>query len=329
MLSLLFLALVVVLFIIGYFSGVKLHRHILAIILSWLIVVLPTVLWIMWSKNNALAVIANNGFPALLLIFSKLLFVSTLAIFAWGLVKNGVLDFQINGIWPLLIIYIAIALSFVGIFFQESKANDFAFYSFIIAGVIISISRFIYSLRFWVLELVALLVFTIWTFVESLFSNLNFFDQYNVVNILFGFAFVGLFVVVFNWLDEKWSTSPSSDSVMKNNVTNNHQQNQYSFMSGKTTTENNTTAEASKKVSTKEQATAYGSSSVNSINSDESIVKNRKYLRPSSKLTTALYDLKNRRRNDYILQESYFKMPSFKFEDTYPQIKPIEHTIKQ
>lgn len=318
MLSLVFLALVVVLFVVGYFSGVKLHRHILAIFLSWLIVVVPTVLWIVWSKNNALAVISNSGFPAVLAIFSKLLFVSTLAIFTWGLVKKAVLDFQINGIWPLLILYIAIALAFAGIIFQNSKTNDFAFYSFIIAGVIISLSRLIYSLRFWVLELVALLVFTIWTIVESLLTNISFFDQFNIANLLFGFAFVGLFVVVFNWLDEKWSTSLLSNSVTDNNYSNDPRQNQYSFMRGNNTTTAKTVVDTPKKTVVNNQPEANLNRVENSINNKGIDTINRKYLRPSSKLTTALYDLKNRRRNDYILQESYFKMPSFRFEQGAP-----------
>lgn len=304
MLSLVFLALVVVLFVVGYFSGVKLHRHILAIFLSWLIVVVPTVLWIVWSKNNALAVISNSGFPAVLAIFSKLLFVSTLAIFTWGLVKKAVLDFQINGIWPLLILYIAIALAFAGLLFKESKTNDFAFYSFIIAGVIISLSRLIYSLRFWVLELTALLIFTIWTFIESLFTSISFFNQYNLANLVFGFAFVGLFVVVFNWLDEKWSPGLLTETTGELNY-DNPSQKQYSFKSGSPVRQN-----SDYKNTPKNEPTI----SVNENTTTTASLGRGKYFRPSSKLETTLYDLKNRRQKDYILHESYFKMPSFKFE---------------
>lgn len=304
MLSVIYIVLVGVLFIIGYFTNVKLHKHILAIILSWLIIILPVVLWLVWAKNNDLAIINGSGLSLALLIATKLLFISTLAVFVWGWIKKFVLDFQISSIWPLLVIYVFIALAFAGLLFRNDNALDLAFYSFIVGAVIISFSRLIYSLRFWVFELAALALFTIVTFVNYLLFQGNFFDQFNVSNLLFGFSFIGLFIVVFNWFDEKWSTSyATSDNV--DLPAEKYKSSNYSFI---------------KETSKTNYVNTNGSSGT-SANFKKSQQKSRVTIRPSTKLAATIYELRNRPRKDYTIQESYFKMPSFNFEQQPHQKK--------
>jgi hypothetical protein len=318
MLSLLFIALVVVLFIIGFVTSVKLHRHIMPIVISWLIVILPTVLWILWAKNNNLADISGSGLSLSVLLIALLLFTSSLALYLWGWVKKFVLDYQINGIWPLLIIYIGIALSFAGIIFRQDQTYDFAFYSFIISGVIMSLSKLIYSLRFWVLQLVSLLFFILYAFVESLFASGNFFDKFNATNLLFGFAFIGLFLVVFNWLDEKWATTETNLNSAEGKPGTKNKDYSFSMSSNKNGVNiNNIEMKAEQVKNSKFQPAAKESQPATRVNS----VITRRSLRPSTKLATTFYNLKNRRQKDYILQESYFKMPIFKFDQTHQATK--------
>jgi hypothetical protein len=314
MLSVIYIVLVGVLFILGFFTNVKLHRHILAIFLSWLIIVLPVVFWLSWAVNNNLAIIDGSGFNLTLLLAAKLLFISTLAVYIWGWLKKGVLDFQISSIWPLLVLYFFIALAFAGLIFRQDRSLDFALYSFIVGAVLISLSRLIYSLRFCLFQLSALVIFVLVAFVNYLIFQDSFFDDFNFANVIFGFSFVGLFIVVFNWFDEKWSPGyVVGDSAINLHSPVTKSKGQSSFAK-------------------KEQAQGYQITAdlINKKNesSEPNIVKHgpsSKPVRPSTKLANTFYDLRNRRRKDYIIQESYFKMPNFTFEQQSTYDKNSTH----
>lgn len=306
MLSVIYIVLVGLLFLIGFFTNVKLHKHILSLVLSWLVIILPTVVFIVWAKNNSLASVGGSGFELALLLSAKLLFISTLSVFAWGWVKKFVVDFQLSSIWPLLVLYILIALAFAGIIFRSDNSWNFALYAFIIGAVIMSLSRLIYSLRFWIFELVALVIFSVVTFVQYLFIQGSVFDQFNISNLLFGFAFTGLFIVVFNWFDERWSTAYVSDINGPGLESDSMQNSRNYSLVNKDSHINNQPKSDSKYIS---------KISPENLTAENNIPKHSKrIIRPSTKLASTLYDLRSRRRKDYTIQESYFKMPSFNFE---------------
>lgn len=200
-------------------TDVKPHRHWRSLLGAFLLVSLPFVAWDSWA-----AYAGHWGFnstyvtsPSFIhLPAEELLFFFTVPfamMYVWGVVKKFVADRAVVAWWPLLLLSViggsAIALLLL---YWDNGYTRSAMLVALFATIAIACSRLVFTRRFWVFQLVALGIFIIAngiltalpiiTYGESSIIGLRMLTI-PIEDFFFNFAFINLFLVCFNWLDNR------------------------------------------------------------------------------------------------------------------------------
>lgn len=200
-------------------TDVKPHRHWRAFIGAVLLVSLPFLLWDMWAVSrqhwdfNSNYVLTQRfiGLP-----FEELLFFVTVPfamIYVWGVVRKYVTNTAIR-LWVPLTALSAAAGSATALLllYWSNGYTRSAMIATLVAIAIVACSNLIFTKRFWVFQGVLLAIFFIANWILTavpivVYSGLVIIGTkaltIPIEDFFFNFAFINLFLVVFNWLDQR------------------------------------------------------------------------------------------------------------------------------
>lgn len=209
--------------ILSFVTDVKPHKHIRALLAGFLFVSVPFIVWDVWAVAaghwgfNSTYVTSPRLFG---LPIEEMLFFITVPfalIYVWGVVKKFIADRAVLPLFAYLMFGIAGGASVFFLITQWSNGyTRSAMIASLIAIVFAAFSKIAYSLRFWIFQLVLLVLFIVFNgFLTSLpiitYGN-DAIIGYKIFNIpledfFFNFAFINLFLLVFHWFD-----APNTDT---------------------------------------------------------------------------------------------------------------------
>ena len=205
--------------ILSFKTDVKPHRHIAAFLGALLFVSVPFVLWDMWAVRAAHWGFNTDyvlGYRFIGLPLEELFFFVTVPfamLYVWGVIKKHVTNGAVRLWVPLTAMSVAagLAVSLLILYWDRGYTRT-AMIAVLIAIAIVACSHLIFTKRFWVFQLVLLAIFFAANWVLTalpvvVYSGAAIIGTkiltIPIEDFFFNFAFINLFLVVFDWLDHR------------------------------------------------------------------------------------------------------------------------------
>lgn len=204
-------------FILSLKTDVKPHRHIRGLLVGYLLVSLPFIVWDIWATSQGhwgfnsqyVTGVSLFGMP----IEEYLFFITVpfAMIYVWGVIKKFVADGSTNILLPLLILGLAMGSSVWLLISQWSNGyTRFAAVAMLITVIFTVMSRLAFTKRFWAFQLLLLGLFLIFNSVLTGLPIVTYgsdaiigfrIGDIPLEDFYFNFAFINLFLLVFNRVD--------------------------------------------------------------------------------------------------------------------------------
>ncbi|MFO0881944.1 MAG: lycopene cyclase domain-containing protein [Candidatus Saccharimonadales bacterium] len=205
--------------ILSFTTDVKPHRHLKALLGAFLLVCVPFILWDAWAVHaghwgfNSNYVLSPRFIN---LALEEILFFITVPfamIYVWGVIRKFVDDVQIKTWIPLALLSLAAgAAGALLVWYWDRGYTRAAMIAALIAVIVAGCSTLVFTLRFWVFQVVLLLLFLIANWVLTalpiiLYSNAEIIGTKILTipleDFFFNFALINLFLITYNWLDSR------------------------------------------------------------------------------------------------------------------------------
>lgn len=203
--------------VLSFVTDVKPHRHLLGLLAGYLFVSFPFMVWDVWAVAaghwhfNEAYVTGPYLFDVPLEEYLFFLTVPFAAVYVWGLVKKFVADRSLAGIFPLLVFGIVGGISvWMLINFWDNGYTRSAAIASLIAVLVAASSRIAYTWRFWTFQLLLLGLFLVFNSILTMLPIISYgpdaiigfkIGDIPIEDFLFNFAFINLFLLVFNAAD--------------------------------------------------------------------------------------------------------------------------------
>jgi lycopene cyclase domain-containing protein len=201
--------------VLSFRTDVRPHLHWRAYLAAFLCVCVPFIAWDVWAYNQGHWSFNQEyvtGLELLNLPLEEWLFFVTVPfamIYVWGVIKKFIPDQPVKILWPLIGFGFvsATAVFWLASYWQNGYTRTVAVIT-LIAVIILSISRLAYTVRFWVFQLAALVLFIIFNTILTSVPIVQYgteaiigtrFITIPLEDFLFNFALLNLFLLAFNY----------------------------------------------------------------------------------------------------------------------------------
>jgi lycopene cyclase domain-containing protein len=198
-------------------TDVKPHRHWRALLGAYLLVSVPFIVWDIWAVQaghwgfSDTYITASRFFD---LPIEEILFFFSIPfamMYVWGVIKKFVTDRPVVTIWPVLFLSLTAggAIWMLTQYWDNGYTRSAAIAT-LIAVIITACTRLVFTRRFWTFQFVLLGIFIL---ANSFLTALPIITYGSssiigtriatipIEDFFFNFAFINLFLIVFNWLD--------------------------------------------------------------------------------------------------------------------------------
>lgn len=205
--------------ILSLITDVRPHRHWRAFLGALLCVSLPFLLWDIWAVSrqhwdfNSNYVLSYQPFG---LPFEELLFFVTVPfamLYVWGVVRKYITSGAIRLWVPLAVLSVAAgSATALLVLYWHSGYTRSAMIATLIAIAVVACSQLIFTKRFWMFQIVLLVLFFLVNWLLTALPIVVYNGAENIgtkaltipiEDFFFNFAFINLFLVVFDWFDHR------------------------------------------------------------------------------------------------------------------------------
>ncbi len=201
---------------LGTRTDVKPQRHLRGYFAGLLLVSIPSAIWLLWQKSMGNIELNGPIFGLTLNVILALILLPFVGLYLWGLVKKFVGDKQLSILLPIFGIGIFGGFALILLINGATGFAKFSAMSALIACVVILFTKLLFTARFWSFQVLLIVIWFIVSLVASIFGHKLFGKMLNVNTLLVLISFMNVFLVVFDWFDDKKTYLAEEDLSLNN-----------------------------------------------------------------------------------------------------------------
>lgn len=202
--------------LLGLRTDIKPQRHIRGYLAGLLLVSIPSALWLIWQKNLGNIELSGPLFGLNLNVVLALVLLPFVILYLWGFVKKFVGDKQLSILLPIFGIGLFGGFSLILLLNGARGFEKFATMSALVACVVLLFSKLLFTARFWSFQILLVIIWLMASLIASIFGHKILGKTFSISTLLVLLSFTNVFLIVFDWFDEKKTYLADEDMSLNN-----------------------------------------------------------------------------------------------------------------